>query len=215
MGSSRIKAQRAERRAKVEEMRRAQEARDRRNRMITWISSGVIVAGVIGGGWYLVDRSQDQNAAEERAAAAPIKGERTFKDLSQNHVTKPVDYKMSPAVGGDHDQVWMNCNGDVYDREIAEMNAVHSLEHGAVWITYNDKAADTDVSALKDKVQGTPYTLMSPYADQSSPITLSAWGRQLAVNSASDPRVDTFLTKYVQGDQTPEPGAACTGGKSA
>ncbi|MCD7437024.1 DUF3105 domain-containing protein [Streptomyces lincolnensis] len=215
MGSSRTKAQRAERRAKVEEMRRAQEARERRNRMITWVCSGVIVAGVIGGGWYLVDRSQAENAAEERAAAAPIKGERSFKDLGQNHVTTPVDYKMSPAVGGDHHQVWMNCNGDVYDQEIAEVNAVHSLEHGAVWITYNDKAADTDVSALKDKVQGTPYTLMSPYADQSSPITLSAWGKQLNVNSASDPRVNAFLTKYVQGDQTPEPGAACTGGKSA
>ncbi|MEV5434415.1 DUF3105 domain-containing protein [Streptomyces sp. NPDC052682] len=215
MGSSRAKEQRAARRAKVDEMRRAEAARERRNRIITWTLSGIIVAGVAGGSWYLVQEANQKNEAKEAAAAAPVKGEKSFKDLSRNHVTKPVAYKMSPGVGGDHNPVWMNCNGDVYDKEIDETNAVHSLEHGAVWITYTVKAADKDISALKDKVKKTPYTLMSPYADQSSPITLSAWGKQLNVTSASDSRVQQFLDKYVQGEQTPEPGAACTGGKSA
>jgi hypothetical protein len=44
---------------------------------------------------------------------------------------------------------------------------------------------------------------------------LSAWGKQLTVDSADDPRVSQFFTKYVQGAQTPEPGAACTGGLGA
>ncbi|MEU1300619.1 DUF3105 domain-containing protein [Streptomyces shenzhenensis] len=215
MGSSRAKAQRVERRAKIEEMRRAQAARERRNRIITWACSGVIVVGVAAGGWYLVDRSQARNEAAEAAAAAPVEGEKTFKDLSRNHVSTPVNYKTAPGVGGDHNQVWMNCNGDVYDQEIDETNAVHSLEHGAVWVTYTDKAADGDVSDLAEKVRQTPYTLMSPYAAQSAPIMLSAWGKQLSVDSAADPRVEQFFTKYVQGEQTPEPGAACTGGKSA
>ncbi|WP_328353937.1 DUF3105 domain-containing protein [Streptomyces sp. NBC_00445] len=215
MGSSRAKEQRVARRAKLEEMRRAQTARERRNSIITWTCSGVIVAGVVAGGWYLVDRAQGEKAAEEAAAAKPVAGEKSFKDLSQKHVNTPVDYKMSPGVGGDHNQAWMNCNGDVYDKEIGETNAVHSLEHGAVWITYTDKAADNDVSTLKDRVTKTPYTLMSPFADQSSPIVLSAWGKQLSVDSATDPRVEKFLDKYVQGAQTPEPGAACTGGIAA
>ena len=89
------------------------------------------------------------------------------------------------------------------------------MEHGAVWVTYNDKAAQADVKTLAAKVTKTPYTLMSPYKNQSSPITLSAWGHQLNVDKASDPRVNEFLDKYVQGKQTPEPGAACTGGKSS
>ncbi|MEW1599489.1 DUF3105 domain-containing protein [Streptomyces sp. NPDC093808] len=214
MGSAKTKAQREARRARIEEMRRAEAARERRNRVITWTLSGVIVAGVIGGGWYFVQDTNKKEAAREQAAAAPVKGEKTYKDLGRNHVTKQVDYKMSPAVGGDHHPGWMNCNGDVYDKEIGETNAVHSLEHGAVWVTYTDKAADKDVDALKDKVQKTPYTLMSPYAGQSSPITLSAWGKQLNVDSATDPRIQQFLDKYVQGEQTPEPGAACTGGVS-
>lgn len=215
MGSSRAKAQRAERRAKTAEIRRAQAARERRNRIVAWALGAAVVVGVAAGGWYLVDRDRARNEAAKAAAAAPVEGEKTFDDLSRNHVSTPVDYRMSPAVGGDHDQVWMNCNGDVYDREIDETNAVHSLEHGAVWVTYNDKAADGDVGDLAEKVRRTPYTLMSPYAGQSAPIVLSAWGRQLSVDSASDPRVEQFFTKYVQGEQTPEPGAACTGGTAA
>jgi hypothetical protein len=119
---------------------------------------------------------------------------------------------MTPPVGGDHHQAWMTCDGTVYTKPIKNENAVHSLEHGAVWVTYNDNAADTDVKKLADKVRRTPYTLMSPNDDQSGTITLSAWGHQLTVDSASDARVEQFLAKYVQGAQTPEPGAACTNG---
>ncbi|WP_030669693.1 DUF3105 domain-containing protein [Streptomyces sp. NRRL B-1347] len=214
MGSAGAKQKRADRRAKIEELRRAEAARQRRNRIVTWTCSGVVVIAAVAGSWYLVDRSATRDEQQERAAAAPIEGERSFKDLGRNHVSTPVDYKTSPAAGGDHNPVWMNCDGVPYDKEIDETNAVHSLEHGAVWVTYSDKAADAEVRALKARVQKTPYSLMSPYADQSAPITLSAWGKQLSVTSASDPRVGKFFTKYVQGAQTPEPGAACTGGKA-
>ncbi|MEV0439481.1 DUF3105 domain-containing protein [Streptomyces spectabilis] len=214
MGSTGAKQQRADRRAKIEELRRAEAARQRRYRIATWTCGGVVMVGAIAGSWYLVDRSATRDKEQERAAAAPIEGEKSFKDLGRNHVTTPVDYKSSPAAGGDHNPVWMNCDGDLYDKEIDETNAVHSLEHGAVWVTYSDKADDSEVRALKARVEKTPYSLMSPYAEQSAPLTLSAWGKQLSVTSASDPRVNAFFDKYVQGAQTPEPGAACTGGKA-
>ena len=201
----------ADRRARVEEQRRAERARERRVRIITITASAAILAGVAFGGWYLVDIANEK----EQAAAAPVSGEKSWKKLTQNHVEKTVAYPMTPPVGGDHAPVWQNCDGDVYTAELQNENAVHSLEHGAVWVTYNDKAAKDDIKSLSDKVDRTPYSLMSPMKKQSSPITLSAWGRQLNVKTASDPRVDTFFERYVQGEQTPEPGAACTGGKSA
>ena len=43
-------------------------------------------------------------------------------------------------------------------------------------------------------------------------IVLSAWSNQLSVDSADDPRIKGFIKEYRQGKQTPEPGAACTGG---
>ncbi|MEU6141249.1 DUF3105 domain-containing protein [Streptomyces sp. NPDC047081] len=211
------KAAAADRRARIEAMRRAEQVRERRNRIITVTISVVIVAGLAGWGAYAIN---DADEKEERTAAEakkPVQGEKTWnaKKLGRNHVTGTVDYPMNPPVGGDHNQAWMTCDGTVYTKPVADENAVHSLEHGAVWVTYNDKAADADVKTLSDKVSRTPYTLMSPVEGQAGTIMLSAWGHQLGVEKASDPRVEQFFTKYVQGAQTPEPGAACTNGLTA
>ncbi|MEU9865756.1 DUF3105 domain-containing protein [Streptomyces sp. NPDC047971] len=207
----------ADRRARIEEMRRAEQARERRNRFITIGVSAVVVLSLVGFGGYVLNQQSEKKEQQEAAAKAPIKDEKSWdaKKLGRNHVTTPVAYEMKPPVGGDHDQVWQNCDGDVYTSKIADMNAVHSLEHGAVWVTYNKKASEADVKKLAEKVGKTPYSLMSPVDDQAGAIMLSAWGKQVAVDSASDPRIDAFFTKYVQGPQTPEPGAACTGGVGA
>ncbi|WP_062641187.1 DUF3105 domain-containing protein [Streptomyces maremycinicus] len=214
MSKSSKKATAEARRAKVEEMRRAEQARDRRNRIITITLSTVIVAGLVGWGAYAINSANEKEDQKAAAAKKPVSGEKTWdaKKLTQKHVQGTVDYSTKPPVGGDHNKAWMTCDGTVYTKAIANENAVHSLEHGAVWVTYNDKATDADIKALSDKVSKTPYTLMSPDEDQSGTITLSAWGRQLSVSKASDPRVEQFLTKYVQGAQTPEPGATCAGG---
>jgi hypothetical protein len=211
------------RKARIEEMRRAEQARERRSRILTIAASLVIVTGLVVGGVVLV-RSQDDGASDT-AAASDSSGKGAFvtgKDgvktwkgkLARNHVTKAVKYASEPPVGGDHNPVWMNCNGDVYTEQVKNTNAVHSLEHGAVWVTYNAAAKKSDVDALAAKVKKTPYTLMSPVDGQKDPIMLSAWGHQRTVTGASDPNVDKFFEKFVQGEQTPEPGAACTNGLS-
>ncbi|QNE73742.1 DUF3105 domain-containing protein [Streptomyces finlayi] len=200
------------RRAKLDEARRKERARERRVRIATISASVAVVAALVAGGGYLMAAADDKDKAEEQAKTSPVTGERTWDKLKQNHVGTKVDYPMNPPVGGDHNQVWMNCDADVYTAEIPKENAVHSLEHGAVWVTYNEKAKDTDIKAFSKRVSSTPYSLMSPIADQKDPLMLSAWGKQVTVKSATDPRVAQFFTKYVQGPQTPEPGAACSGG---
>ncbi|HEY9369813.1 DUF3105 domain-containing protein [Streptomyces sp.] len=206
----------ADRRARIEGMRRAEQARERRNRILTLSIAGVIVLGLVGFGGWVINSKANEKEQQETLAKAPVQEEKSWdaKKLGRNHVTTAVTYPMKPAVGGDHDQVWMNCDGDVYKKPIPERNAVHSLEHGAVWVTYNDKASADDVKKLEAKVDKTPYTLMSPVKDQAGSIMLSAWGKQVTVDGADDPRVDQFFTKYVQGPQTPEPRAACMGGLS-
>ncbi|MDX3131138.1 DUF3105 domain-containing protein [Streptomyces europaeiscabiei] len=211
-----------DRKARIEAMRRAERSRERRTRILTIGASVLIVAGLVVGGTVLI-RSQADDSGSSVASDSKSTGKwKTGSDgvktwsskLTQNHVTKAVKYPMEPPVGGDHNPVWQNCDGDVYDKAIKNENAVHSLEHGAVWVSYNSKASEADVKALAEKVEKTPYTLMSPVEDQKDPIMLSAWGHQRTVTSAKDPNVDKFFETYVQGEQTPEPGAACTNGIS-
>lgn len=207
----------ADRKARIEAMRRAEKARERRNRIITITLSTAVVAALVGWGVYAINNANEKQDQKAAAAAKPISGEKTWdaKKLGRTHVQTKVNYPMNPPVGGNHAPVWMTCNGNVYTKAIPNENAVHSLEHGAVWVTYNDKATAADIKTLAGKVSKTPYTLMSPDKTESGTIMLTAWGHQLSVNTASDPRADQFLTKYVQGPQTPEPGAACTNGLTA
>ncbi|MEU3513761.1 DUF3105 domain-containing protein [Streptomyces sp. NPDC006654] len=223
MGSAKNKAGNAERKARIEQMRRAEQARERRNRILTIGASVVVVVGLVVGGVVLVDSQSHKSDSASDAKGGDSgdsghfvtgsDGVRTWTGkLSRTHVAGTVKYPMHPPVGGNHNPVWLNCNGNVYTKPVKDENAVHALEHGAVWVTYTDKASKSDVDKLAAKVKQTPYSLMSPYADQSSPIELSAWGHQLSVKSADDPKVGTFFETYVQGKQTPEPGASCTGG---
>ncbi|WP_045822199.1 DUF3105 domain-containing protein [Williamsia herbipolensis] len=108
---------------------------------------------------------------------------------------KRVRYQFSPPIGGRHDAVWATCTGIVYPVALRSENAVHSMEHGAVWVTYDPARVDAaGVAALAARVQGRDHTLMSPYPTLDRPISIQSWGHQLKVDRADDPRIDEFIT---------------------
>lgn len=141
---------------------------------------------------------------------APIEGVVNLGQVPRGHddnATYP-DTGLPPA-GGIHANNWLNCG--IYDAPVNSANAVHSLEHGAVWVTYQPDLPADQVEELKQYARGQTHVLMSPFPNQISPVVLSAWGLQLQLDSANDRRIRTFLERYVQGPQTPEPGASCSG----
>jgi hypothetical protein len=131
------------------------------------------------------------------------------------HTEGEVDYDQSPPVGGAHNPVWQNCG--YYDKPIRDENAMHSLEHGAVWITYSLDLPQDQVDELRGIAESQSYVLVSPYPDlpSNTPVVASAWGKQVGLSGADDPDLESFIQAYQQGPQTPEPGAVCTGGTSA
>ena len=137
-------------------------------------------------------------------------GTRAVEVGSAEHVAGEVDYAEEPPVGGDHNAVWQNCG--TYTEPVPEENAVHSLEHGAVWITYRPDLGDGQVGELERQADGETHVLVSPRPDLPAPIVASAWGQQLELDDAGDPRLDEFVRAFQQGPQTPELGALCSGG---
>lgn len=115
-----------------------------------------------------------------------------------------------PPVGGVHSPRWQNCG--IYDQPVDAKNAVHSMEHGAVWIAYHPELPTEDVASLQEEVRGQSYLLLSPYPNLASEVVLNAWGIQLQVDSVEDERIAQFINQYRLGPQTPEFGAACDGG---
>jgi Protein of unknown function (DUF3105) len=171
----------------------------------------VVFAGlVIGYAVFKVNKS-NQNGPDAKASDAKAIPGVVVKDFpSRNHVQGVVAYTDSPPFGGDHDPTWADCNGTVYPSPIRSENAVHMLEHGAIWVTYKPDLAADQVAALKKKVDGIGYMAMSPYPGLKTAVSLQSWGHQLFVDSATDPRVDRFITDLrLNSSVTPEFGASC------
>jgi hypothetical protein len=143
-----------------------------------------------------------------------IEGVKTYEySAGQEHVTTPVDYAESPPVGGPHAPPpdWADCTGTVYDVDIRHENAVHGLEHGAVWITYDPEAlSDDEIATLAELVEGEPGRMLSPYEGLDSPVSIQSWGHQLKVDSVDDKRLKQFADFLTLNSKfTPEPGASC------
>jgi hypothetical protein len=168
----------------------------------------VFAAAVITYAVVQVNKSKEN----EVEAVDEIDGAQTFDYAAgQDHVTTEVEYTESPPVGGPHDGNWADCTGTVYDVDIRHENAVHGLEHGAVWITYNpEQVSDDDVATLAELVEGEYGRMLSPYAGLDSPISLQSWNHQLKVDSADDVRIEQFADFLtLRSGEFPEPGATC------
>jgi hypothetical protein len=154
----------------------------------------------------------NESKADDVESVDQIEGLQSYDYAAgQDHVTTPVEYSESPPVGGAHDGNWADCTGTVYDVDIRHENAVHSLEHGAVWITYNpDDLSDADVAKLAELVDGESGRMLSPYVGLDSPISLQSWNHQLKVDSVDDKRIKQFADFLTRnGDFYPEVGASC------
>ncbi len=96
--------------------------------------------------------------------------------------------------------VWKNCDGDVY------AEAINERERGCTsWSTARSGSRTTTrrprptSRRSREKVDKTPYSLMSPVDDQKDPLMLSAWSTQRTVKSATDPRVAQVLREVRPG----------------
>jgi len=166
----------------------------------------VVVAFVIGfGALVWIDSGQ-------REQTGPVEGVEEFDVASgvNNHTQETVDYEQDPPAGGAHNPVWQTQG--FYEEPVRNENAVHTMEHGAVWITYSPDLPQDQIDRIQEIVEGQDCLLASPYPSLASPIVASAWGAQVRLESADDPNLERFISAYRKGPQTPEPGATCAGG---
>lgn len=200
----------ADRQARVAAIEKKAKSSARKGTSAIWVGLGLVLV-LIGGmvGWAVYDQST--NRPGMGAVVTYDELDDPSDDLGRNHTQAAVEYEQNPPVGGDHHPTWLNCG--IYEEPVPNHHAVHALEHGAVWLTYDPSISDGDLDALRD-LGSQEFMLLSPNEGQEHPIMATAWGRQLGVDNGSDTRLRQFIRDWRQGPQTPEPGAACTGGTS-
>lgn len=207
------KAEREQRRQeKLAEYQR-QLAKRRRSKLTWWVvGSGaavVVVALVVAS---IIFTPKPVTYTAQNSTGAVIEGVETFQNET-THVQGTVDYPQSPPAGGPHNAVWLNCG--IYTEQVPNENAVHSMEHGAIWATYDPARVDEAQLATLRSFFPQTYTLLSPYEGLDSPIVLSAWNAQLKLDEADDSRIPEFFEEYWRSQNAPEPNAVCSGGTDA
>jgi hypothetical protein len=195
-------ARNAERDARLAAVRAQQRSSGRRRTLVIVASVSIVVLLLAGAvAWVILG---------SRPSTVALTGLTTYPNLSRDHVETKVTYPQTPPVGGNHSAVWQNCG--IYTSPVANEHAVHSLEHGAFWITYRPDLPAEQVKVLQDDVKGQSYGLLSPYPGLPTPVAATAWGVQLKVATASDPQLKAFIARYADGSKAPEPHGECTGG---
>ena len=193
---------RQESRQESKAVRRASAERTQRRSALFWRGAAVLlVIGAVAVSYSFYSGRQFVKAVKTGSYPAGL------------HQAGRITYTESPPMGGPHNVAWQNCG--IYDVPIHNEHAVHSLEHGAVWITYRPDLPASDVQRLK-ATAADDFMLLSPYPGLATPIVASAWNHQMPFTSASDPGLKRFIDEYKNNPtSTPEFGAPCAGGTSA
>lgn len=139
-------------------------------------------------------------------------GTRVFPPLSRSHSEGNISYPVSPPVGGDHAPDLAGCR--FYDTPVAISSAVHSLEHGAVWLTYRPDVRQDVETWVGDLMRMHPKLLISPLPSQRDSLVLTAWRAQLRFDAlpkgvAANRTVTDFLSASTTRSFAPESQNRC------
>jgi len=136
-------------------------------------------------------------------------GTQTIQVTDNEHVAGTIYAANEVPAGGAMDSGWQNCG--FYETQIRAESAVHSMEHGAVWVAFDPNLPAAEIDSLRRFVSRSEKVVVSPVAGISSPVIVSAWGFQLDINDLADSRLDQFVNEFSGSSDAPEPGGRCSG----
>ncbi len=184
----------SERKSKKQLRKEKLDQERRKKKLLTWVPISVLGLALVG-------------LILFRVFEPDIEGIINFGAQSRNHASDAsYETESVPPSGGSHNPAFQNCG--IYETPVDSSLAVHSLEHGAVWITYRPDLPTEDVAVLQGMVRGKGSLLLSPFPDQEEDVMMTAWSTQLAVDEVNDGRIDDFISRYR--NQGPE-SAPCNG----
>lgn len=173
-------------------------------KVIGGIALATIVIFVVGI-WFLTA----QSSQEQTKLAKPLMGDE-IPDQGRGHVPDgtQVQYNSNPPTSGQHYAKWITRG--IYDKPQVDGNLIHSLEHGAVILSYKSDLAKEDVEKIKSVFSKASVSkkIMVPRENLDTPVALTSWGRLLklqTIEATSEAKIKEFME--TNEDRGPEKGA--------
>lgn len=154
----------------------------------------VLVIGMFG---YVAIQKKDAPPRSERPGVEqPDKGQKHVADGS-------VPYGgPEPPTSGDHST---HIPWQAYDQEVPDMNVIHNLEHGGIYISYRPDLPPDQVSKIK-ALFTKPFSnqdfqptkaLVAPRAANSAPIIMSSWNRNMKLDAFDEEKMKEYYLRNV------------------
>lgn len=175
-----------------------------------FLTLGVVAAAVIAVGLAIYfSRGGNEAVTSTEVADGALMGAAipaADPTTDRSHVANPgqvLVIRGEPPTRGPHFAVPQPTG--VFKQPVPDGNAIHSLEHGIVWITYHpDKLDAGAIKQLEDI--GKRYavdTIVSPRPDNASAISIVSWGQIMSIDSLDSDQLDKFIT--TNRNRSPEP----------
>jgi len=169
-------------------------AKEMKNKMKKFLVLAAILVVVGFGFWmFVLPMFQASNAPN----SSEVRGE-FFPAQTRQHIamgaTHP-DYNSDPPTGGWH--YGNSVQTGIYDKEFADEQTIHNMEHGHVWITYRPDLDKETIEKLADiaKSYGSKI-IMAPRAKNSVPIALAAWEYLLKLDNFDGSQITGFIKTH-------------------
>ncbi len=158
----------------------------------------IIVVAVIGIGLIVAFR-------ERLAEPAPQLLGQEYEDDGTRHLSAgeaaPI-FKTNPPVSGPHDQE--PTDWGYYDQALPDVKAIHNLEHGGIWVSYQPEALNDEQKEELRRLakQYDQRLIVSPRAQNDTKVAIASWRRLEITDALNIDTVKQFLTTNV--NQSPE-----------
>lgn len=168
----------------------------------------VVIAVVVVAAIFVVNRGGDSQTSTD-VADGELMGSAvavTDSKTDRQHISDPLLLQIpkgEPPTRGPHFAV-PHATG-IFQQAIPDGNAIHSLEHGIVWISYNPNKVDKDtIKKIEDL--GRQYAvdvIVSPRPDNDKAIDAVSWGQIMTFDKFDKDTLEKFIT--TNRNRSPEP----------
>ena len=85
----------------------------------------------------------------------------------------------------------------IYPNQLPDEVLVHNLEHGGIWMSYQDPTNQDIINQLKDIANRYPsHIIVEPRPQNDSPVAVAAWGQLLKMDTVNADVIYAFIRRY-------------------
>lgn len=154
---------------------------------------------IVGGVWL----SSKEGVKNSEKLSKSMMGEK-MPDMGALHVargTTHVAYNSNPPTSGPH---WVGVAGPGIKTEpVADELVLHSMEHGAAVVWYQDKLDQNQIERIKVAFNSASgKKIMLPRKNLDVPVALTSWGYLLKLDTIDEGTIKEFIE--TNNDRAPE-----------